>query len=73
LIIPTITIKKEKGKDFVYVLGKDKQPEKREVKIGLSDDLNSQIISGLVEGEEVISSQTDGSINTPMRRGGPRI
>lgn len=73
LIIPTITIKKEKDKDFVYILGKDRQPEKREVKIGLSDDLNSQIISGLVEGEEVISSQTDGSINTPMRRGGPRI
>lgn len=69
LIIPTITIKKEKGKDFVYVLGKDKQPQKREIKVGISDELNSQIISGLSEGEEVVSSQTDGSINTPIRRG----
>lgn len=69
LFIPTITIKKEKGKDFVYVLGKDKQPQKREIKVGISDELNSQIISGLSEGEEVVSSQTDGSINTPIRRG----
>lgn len=69
LIIPTITIKKENGKDFVYVLGKDKQPQKREIKVGISDELNSQILSGLSEGEEVVSSQTDGSINTPIRRG----
>lgn len=73
LIIPTITIKKEKGKDYVYILGKNKQPEKREIKTGISDELNSQVLSGLSEGEEVISSQTDGSINTPMRRGGPRL
>lgn len=73
LIIPTITIKKEKGKDYVYILGKNKQLEKREIKTGISDELNSQVLSGLSEGEEVISSQTDGSINTPMRRGGPRL
>lgn len=73
LIIPTITIKKEKDQSFVYILGKDNKPEKRIVKIGLSDELNSQIISGLSEGNEVISSQTDGSINTPMQRGGPRL
>lgn len=73
LIIPTITIKKDGKDDIVEVLNGD-HAEKRKIKIGLTDNLNTEVISGLNEGEKVISSETDGKINSdPMRRGGPRI
>lgn len=72
LLIPTTTLKPEGNKVFVQLL-KDNQVEKREVIIGLNDELNTEILSGLHEGEKVISSQIDNTekVNNTTRR--PRI
>ncbi|AKD37376.1 macrolide transporter subunit MacA [Pasteurella multocida subsp. multocida OH4807] len=72
LLVPTMTLKREQGKVFVNVLVQGKA-EKREVTIGLNDDIHTQILSGLKEGEEVISSQVSSGekIGNTTRR--PRI
>ncbi|VEG70093.1 Membrane-fusion protein [[Pasteurella] aerogenes] len=57
LLIPTMTLKKQNNKVFVNVLTTANQVEQREVQIGLNDDMNTQILSGLNEGEKVVSSQ----------------
>lgn len=74
LIVPTITIDKENGKYFVSVLNKNiNREEKREIKTGISDSMNTEVISGLNENEEVISSKgVGGEIVSPVRRG-PRM
>lgn len=56
LFVPTSTLKREGNKQFVNVL-KDEQVEKREVKTGLRDEQRTEILSGLEEGEMVISSE----------------
>ncbi|MGO3859794.1 MAG: efflux RND transporter periplasmic adaptor subunit [Neisseriaceae bacterium] len=57
LIVPSIVIRKQRGKSMVSVLGADNQVTEREVKTGLSDNMNTQIISGLKEGDKVVASQ----------------
>ncbi|MGB2553638.1 efflux RND transporter periplasmic adaptor subunit [Campylobacter sp. MOP51] len=57
IIIPSIAIKKEGGKNYVSVLKGDNSVEKREVVMGLTDNLKSQIISGISEGEKVVTSR----------------
>ncbi|WP_236757371.1 efflux RND transporter periplasmic adaptor subunit [Actinobacillus seminis] len=72
LLVPTITLKRQKNKVFVNVLIADNQVEQREVEIGINDDINTQILSGLQEGEKVISSQvTAGETVGAVRR--PRM
>ncbi|MFY1026398.1 efflux RND transporter periplasmic adaptor subunit [Actinobacillus seminis] len=72
LLVPTITLKRQKNKVFVNVLTADNQVEQREVEIGINDDINTQILSGLQEGEKVISSQvTAGETVGAVRR--PRM
>jgi HlyD family secretion protein len=48
-------IKKEKIKEVVFVLGKDNKAKMKEVKTGISDFENIEIISGLADGETIIS------------------
>ena len=55
IVISEMAIKKENEKDIVYVL-KNGTPERREVKVGLIDNLKAQILSGVQEGDEVITS-----------------
>ena len=61
VIVPSIAIKKEDGKSVVYVLKRDKNgleiAERREVQTGLIDSLKTQILSGVEEGEEVVTKQ----------------
>lgn len=72
LLVPTITLKRQKNKVLVNVLTADNQVEQREVEIGINDDINTQILSGLQEGEKVISSQvTAGETVGAVRR--PRM
>lgn len=72
LLIPTITLKKQNNKVFVNVLTTADQVEQREVQIGLNDDMNTQILSGLTEGEKVISSQVAAGETVGTVRG-PRM
>ncbi|MGP1484811.1 MAG: efflux RND transporter periplasmic adaptor subunit [Campylobacter sp.] len=55
IIAPIIALKNENGKNVVYVLQNGK-PEKREIVIGLVDSLRFQILSGVEEGENIITS-----------------
>ncbi|AWM79093.1 efflux transporter periplasmic adaptor subunit [Gammaproteobacteria bacterium ESL0073] len=76
LIIPTITLNTKNGKSYVYVLEKNNTVVEKEVTIGLSDSMNTEIISGLKDGENVISAQMSNteivqSNNSRMR--GPRL
>ncbi|MFB2538568.1 MULTISPECIES: efflux RND transporter periplasmic adaptor subunit [unclassified Acinetobacter] len=67
LSIPTTALGEESG-DGVYkvrvLTEKDgKQiPEEREVKIGLNNRVNAQVLSGLKAGEQVIVSESDGQV-----------
>ena len=60
IIAPSIGIKKDENGTFVYVL-KDGKPVKTAVKIGIKDNLDTQIISGVNEGDEIITSQGSSS------------
>lgn len=61
VIVPSIAIKKEDGKSVVYVLKKGKDgldtAERREVQTGLIDSLKTQILSGVEEGEDVVTKR----------------
>ena len=60
IIVPSIGIKKDENGTFVYVL-KDGKPVKTEVKTGIKDNLDTQIISDINEGDEIITSQGSSS------------
>jgi macrolide-specific efflux system membrane fusion protein len=73
LIIPTVTIDKENGKSSVSILNNNNKEERKEIKVGISDSMNTEVISGLNENEKVISSKgIEGEIVSPMQRG-PRM
>ena len=62
LTLPTDTVSRNKGKYFVTVLS-GKEQKQKEVKIGVEDLENYEILSGLNEGDKVVSqsSSADGS------------
>ena len=72
LMIPTMTLQRQGNKTFVNLLNANNQVEQREVTIGLNDDVNTQITSGLQEGEKVISSQVASGEKVGTVRG-PRM
>ncbi|HBO37751.1 MAG TPA: efflux transporter periplasmic adaptor subunit, partial [Pasteurellaceae bacterium] len=72
LLVPTMTLQKQNNKIFVNVLNGDKV-EQREVTVGLNDDVNTQVLSGLNEGEKVISSQVASGEKVGGSVRGPRI
>ena len=57
LLVPTLTVKKHNGKTYVSILGADNKAVEREVTVGLKDSMNTEIKSGLKEGEKVIVSE----------------
>ena len=60
IIAPSVGIKKDENGTFVYVL-KDGKPVKTAVKTGIKDNLDTQIISGINDGDEIITSQGSSS------------
>ena len=73
VIVPSIAVKNEDGKSVVYVLKKDKDgldtAERREVQTGLTDSLKTQILSGVEEGEEVVTKQNSAAeINAMLEK-----
>lgn len=57
LAVPAAAVKREGGKKLVYVPGPDGKLAKREVKTGWKDGNYLEIISGLKEGETVVTSE----------------
>lgn len=66
LLVPTVAIKtKEGGRKMVRVLEGENQVSEREVQIGLRDSMNTEIKSGLKEGDQVILSERTDKGNMP--------
>ena len=57
LMVPTVAIKTKDGKKFVRVLGANNQAMDREIQTGLKDSMNTEVKSGLNEGEKVVMSE----------------
>lgn len=57
LIVPVTAVKEKSGGKYVYVL-ENKMKKEKEVKTGVSDNINIQIIDGLSEGDKIIVSES---------------
>ena len=57
LAVPKLAVKQRGGKQYVRVLGENKQPQEKEITTGLSDNMSTEVKSGLGEGENVIISE----------------
>ena len=55
LVIPTTALLEEQGIFYAYVQMEGESFQKRELKIGASDGLNLQVLSGIAEGERVVT------------------
>ncbi|WP_217332230.1 efflux RND transporter periplasmic adaptor subunit [Gilliamella apis] len=74
LTIPSQAIQKNTGKNkaIVYVLNNQNSIEEREVNLGINNNINVEIKSGLKEGEVVVVSSANGATFNPNNKG-PRI
>lgn len=75
LLVPSIAINSSGGKHTIRILKDKDQVEKREIEIGITDGVYTEVLSGVSEGEEVISSEvSEGEKvgSTPKMRG-PRM
>lgn len=72
LVVPTLAIQKRNGQNCVQILDDDKVVEKV-VQIGLHDDINTEILSGLNEGDNVILSQSSANEATSVKVRTPRM
>ena len=73
LAVPKLAVKQRGGKQYVRVLGENNQPQEKEITTGLSDNMNTEVKSGLGEGENVIISEaaageTSNSVGRGMGR-----
>ena len=73
LLVSNMAIQKRDGKSFVNVLNDKNQPEQREVEIGVQNDFQTEIKSGLNEGEKVIVSQVANGEKVGSMPRGPRM
>lgn len=58
LMIPSNAVQREEGETFVEVM-KNRKPERRTVKVGMTGDTSIEVLEGLKEGEEVVTSKID--------------
>lgn len=73
LLVSNMAIQKRDGKSFVNVLNDKNQPEQREVETGVQNDFQTEIKSGLNEGEKIILSQVANGEKVGSMPRGPRI
>ena len=73
LLVSNMAIQKRDGKSFVNVLNNKNQPEQREVETGVQNDFQTEIKSGLTEGEKVIVSQVANGEKVGSMPRGPRM
>ena len=73
LLVSNMAIQKRDGKSFVNVLNNKNQPEQREVETGVQNDFQTEIKSGLNEGEKVIVSQVANGEQVGSMPRGPRM
>ena len=76
LLVPVIAVQSGNGKKFVRVLGPGDKPERGEVTTGIADGIHIQILSGLKEGDAVITAQVtqqEQDAQGQQRHRGPRL
>lgn len=75
MIIPSIAINNNNGKYTVRILKDNDEVETREIQIGITDGVYTQVTAGLAEGEEVISSEVgEGEkVGSTSKMRGPRM
>ena len=73
LLVSNMAIQKRDSKSFVNVLNDKNQPEQREVETGVQNDFQTEIKSGLNEGEKVIVSQVANGEKVGSMPRGPRM
>lgn len=56
LFVPTDAILIENGSYYVYLLGSNSYAEKTSVEVGMDAGFNSEIISGLKEGDQIVTT-----------------
>ncbi|MFA5173021.1 MAG: efflux RND transporter periplasmic adaptor subunit [Candidatus Paceibacterota bacterium] len=66
LLAPSLAIKTENDSSYVEILANDSSIQKRQVKIGISDDENTEIISGLSENEKIIEKTTTSTSSSSL-------
>lgn len=74
LTVPTVAIKSRENKKFVRVLGDNNQPIEKEIQTGLRDSMNTEVQSGLAEGDKLIMSEMGADEKSKAMRkgmGGP--
>lgn len=59
VLVPTAAVQQSSEKTFVYVVKPDSTVTVRQVKVGTSDDNNTEIVSGVQAGEAVVLSGVD--------------
>ena len=57
LIVPNDAVRSRDGRKIVLVMSEDGRPQPVDVKVGEADEKNTEIISGLKEGDEIISGR----------------
>ena len=70
LVVPDVSITRNKGKATVDVMGPAGQTETREVQVGLSNWEDTEITSGVQEGETVVVPPPPGTEPPPWMSGG---
>ena len=73
LLVSNMAIQKRDGKSVVNILNDKNQPEQREVETGVQNDFQTEIKSGLNEGEKVIVSQVANGEKVGSMPRGPRM
>ncbi|HOW60664.1 MAG TPA: efflux RND transporter periplasmic adaptor subunit [Candidatus Moranbacteria bacterium] len=77
LLVPNSSVKTQNGSFYVQVL-LGETPERKTVEIGLSNDVQTEIISGMSEGENIItqtvsSDSVNSSSSSPSSRSGSSV
>lgn len=57
LLMPAAAIKVRDGKTYALVPAEDGSPVEREIRVGVSDGRNSEVLEGLAEGDKVLIAQ----------------
>lgn len=67
LTILSSAVKTKNGNSYVEILAEDGSAKRKQVEIGISDDTLTEIISGLNEGDKVITKTVSGTNTTATR------
>ena len=72
IMVPSIAVFQRDGQPYVQLLHPDGRVEERDIRTGLSDNMNTRVVSGLAPGDEVILTRMTRAEIDANVAGGPR-